>query len=108
MAADYQRRCFYLFHVFGRRVRHMPVACTNHHEALFRRAFGNVYTWLIFFGSSVVWVRSRLNSFWPGIWRYMLPEDVLYFRVDAEQGSSCFNCPQVKAFGFHPAIVRGS
>ncbi|MDQ3235274.1 MAG: YkgJ family cysteine cluster protein [Pseudobdellovibrionaceae bacterium] len=40
----------------------------------------------------------------PGIWRYMLPEDVLYFRVDAESQSSCFNCPQVKAFGFHPAI----
>jgi Fe-S-cluster containining protein len=38
----------------------------------------------------------------PGIWRYMLPEDLLYFRVDPERGSSCFNCPQVKAHGFHP------
>lgn len=38
----------------------------------------------------------------PGIWRYMLPEDVLYFRVDPEKASSCFNCPQVKAHGFHP------
>ncbi len=38
----------------------------------------------------------------PGIWRYMLPEDVLYFRVDPEKGSSCFDCPQVKAHGFHP------
>ena len=40
----------------------------------------------------------------PGIWRYMLPEDVLYFRVDPEAGSSCFNCPQVKAQGFHPSV----
>jgi Fe-S-cluster containining protein len=40
----------------------------------------------------------------PGIWRYMLPEDVLYFRVDPEVRSSCFNCPQVKAHGFHPGI----
>lgn len=38
----------------------------------------------------------------PGLWRFMLPEDVLYFRVDPEEGSSCFNCPQVKAHGFHP------
>jgi Fe-S-cluster containining protein len=39
----------------------------------------------------------------PGIWRYMLPEDVLYFRVDPEKASSCFNCPQVKAYGFNPS-----
>ena len=40
----------------------------------------------------------------PGIWRYMLPEDVLYFRVDPEKGSSCFDCPQVKEQGFHPSV----
>lgn len=40
----------------------------------------------------------------PGIWRYMLPEDVLYFRVDPEHQSNCFNCPQVKAYGFHPSV----
>ncbi|WP_141733482.1 YkgJ family cysteine cluster protein [Oligoflexus tunisiensis] len=40
----------------------------------------------------------------PGIWRYMLPDDVFYFRVDPEVRSSCFNCPQVKAHGFHPSI----
>jgi len=40
----------------------------------------------------------------PGIWRYMLPEDVFYFRVDPERKSSCFDCPQVKASGFHPSV----
>jgi len=40
----------------------------------------------------------------PGIWRYMLPEDVFYFRVDPEKLSSCFDCPQVKAHGFHPSV----
>lgn len=40
----------------------------------------------------------------PGIWRYMLPEEVFYFRVDPERKSSCFDCPQVKAKGFHPSV----
>ncbi len=40
----------------------------------------------------------------PGIWRYMLPEDVFYFKVDPEKQSSCFDCPQVKKHNFHPSI----
>ncbi|MBC7659931.1 MAG: hypothetical protein H7249_09505 [Chitinophagaceae bacterium] len=40
----------------------------------------------------------------PGLWRYMFPDDVMYFRVDPETKSSCFNCPQVKAAGFHPSV----
>ncbi|MCX6130209.1 MAG: hypothetical protein NTX25_14235 [Proteobacteria bacterium] len=40
----------------------------------------------------------------PGIWRYILPDDVFYFQVDPETQSSCFDCPQVKKFGFHPSV----
>lgn len=40
----------------------------------------------------------------PGLWRYMMPEEVLYFRVDAEARSSCFQCPKVKEAGFHPNV----
>lgn len=40
----------------------------------------------------------------PGIWRYMLPEDVMYFRVDPEIRANCFNCPKVKSAGFHPLV----
>lgn len=40
----------------------------------------------------------------PGIWRYMFPEDLMYFRVDPEVRSSCFNCPKVKDAGFHPDV----
>lgn len=40
----------------------------------------------------------------PAIWDFMLPEDVKYFRVDAESRSSCFACPKVKEAGFHPDV----
>ena len=40
----------------------------------------------------------------PGIWRYLLPEDVFYFQVDPESRSSCFDCPQIKLANFHPSI----
>lgn len=40
----------------------------------------------------------------PGIWRYMMPEDLMYFRVDPEVRSSCFACPKVKEAGFHPDV----
>jgi len=40
----------------------------------------------------------------PGVWAYMFPEEVRYFRVDPEVKSSCFNCPQVKDAGFHPSV----
>ncbi|RZA17709.1 MAG: hypothetical protein EOP10_22215 [Proteobacteria bacterium] len=40
----------------------------------------------------------------PALWRYMMPEEVLYFRVDPEAKSSCFDCPKVKAAGFHPNV----
>jgi Fe-S-cluster containining protein len=40
----------------------------------------------------------------PGLWRYMMPEDALYFRVDPESKSTCFDCPKVKAAGFHPDV----
>ncbi len=40
----------------------------------------------------------------PGIWAFMFPEEVKYFRVDPEVKSSCFNCPQVKDAGFHPKV----
>lgn len=40
----------------------------------------------------------------PGIWAYMFPEELAYFKVDPESRSSCFNCPQVKDAGFHPSV----
>ncbi len=40
----------------------------------------------------------------PGLFRYMVPEDVFYFRIDSEVKSTCFQCPQVAQAGFHPDI----
>lgn len=40
----------------------------------------------------------------PGVWAYMFPDDVKYFKVDPEKKASCFNCPQVKDAGFHPGV----
>lgn len=40
----------------------------------------------------------------PGIWRFMFPDDLFYFRVDDEKKSTCFACPKVKEAGFHPNI----
>lgn len=52
-----------------------------------------------------IFIPTRLGDHWvPGIWRYFLPEDVFYFRIDPEKKSSCFDCPQVKDAGFHPVV----
>lgn len=48
---------------------------------------------------------TRFGDHWvPGIWRYYLPEDLFYFRVDPEKKTTCFDCPQIKAAGFDPEI----
>lgn len=39
-----------------------------------------------------------------GLWKYMMPEEVFYFRVDAESRSTCFACPKVKEAGFHEDV----
>ncbi|NRA68019.1 MAG: hypothetical protein HRU19_26285 [Pseudobacteriovorax sp.] len=41
------------------------------------------------------------NSF-PGIWRYLLPEDFAYMKLPQERHSTCHNCPSVACQSFRP------
>lgn len=41
---------------------------------------------------------------WSGVWRYLLPEDIRYFRVEPERQASCHACPMVAKEQIHPDI----
>ncbi|MEZ4749598.1 MAG: hypothetical protein R3B54_02915 [Bdellovibrionota bacterium] len=36
----------------------------------------------------------------PGLWRYLLPQEIHQFRLPAEGQSTCSDCPQAKYEGY--------
>jgi len=38
----------------------------------------------------------------PGIWRYMLPQNIFDFEAPAERRATCMDCPNIQSDGFRP------